>query len=59
MTRVALVPSVVMETHDDIYEPPTIRPLGSLEDLTQASTEGDQLDADFPDGTPRGDLTFS
>jgi hypothetical protein len=47
-----------MET-SDTYEPPAIRPLGSLEELTQASTDGDQLDADFPDGTPRGDLTFS
>lgn len=47
-----------METNDT-YEPPAIRPLGNLEDLTQANVDGNYLDADFPTNTPRGDLTFS
>jgi hypothetical protein len=27
--------------------------------MTMLGQDGDFLDADFPDGTPRGDLTFS
>ncbi|MGH8893531.1 MAG: lasso RiPP family leader peptide-containing protein [Actinomycetes bacterium] len=41
------------------YEAPELRVVGSVRALTLAATDGDQLDADFPDNTPRGDLTFS
>lgn len=41
------------------YEHPSITVLGRVEDLTQANVTGDFLDDDFPQNTPRGDLTFS
>ena len=41
------------------YEQPSIADYGDLVELTAQSTDGDFLDADFPSGTPRGDLTFS
>jgi hypothetical protein len=41
------------------YEQPTIADYGDLVELTAQQTDGDFLDADFPAGTPRGDLTFS
>lgn len=41
------------------YEAPTIADYGDLVELTAQQTGGDFTDADFPAGTPRGDLTFS
>lgn len=41
------------------YERPTMEVLGTFESLTQGGMTGNRLDAQFPDGTPRGDLTFS
>jgi len=41
------------------YAAPALERLGSLEEVTLGSKHGGKLDAAFPDGTPRGDLTFS
>lgn len=41
------------------YVAPQLVVLGSIEDLTLEASEGPNLDADFPAGTPFGDLTFS
>ena len=41
------------------YGAPRLSVHGSLEALTKGSTDGSQLDAAFPDNTPRGELTFS
>jgi hypothetical protein len=41
------------------YETPSIADYGDLVELTAAGQVGDFLDADFPDGTPRSELTFS
>jgi hypothetical protein len=41
------------------YVAPTFRAHGTLEALTQGNKTGNNLDADFPSGTPFGDLTFS
>jgi hypothetical protein len=41
------------------YEAPRVTTIGSVADLTQAQGAGERLDADFPAGTPKPDLTFS
>ena len=41
------------------YEAPRVVDYGTLTDVTAANTTGEFLDADFPAGTPKGDLTFS
>lgn len=41
------------------YEQPRVQHIGTVHELTLGSQDGDALDADFPDGTPRGDLGFS
>ncbi len=41
------------------YEAPQLIELGAFEELTQGSSTGGFLDADFPAGTPVPDLTFS
>lgn len=41
------------------YQTPRLVELGSVAELTQGERRGDVLDADFPAGTPVGDLTFS
>ena len=41
------------------YESPSIKVIGTVEDLTQGNLDGDSLDADFPEGTPKRDLRFS
>ena len=41
------------------YEMPKLEQLGSFEAMTQAATDGNNLDATFPITTPRGELTFS
>ena len=41
------------------YNKPELTVHGNVEVLTQGGQTGDQLDADFVAGTPRGRLTFS
>lgn len=41
------------------YEPPLLSELGKFETLTQGLSDGLKLDAAFPAGTPKSDLTFS
>jgi hypothetical protein len=41
------------------YEKPKIADYGDLKDLTAGTQIGNFLDATFPTGTPRGQLTFS
>ncbi len=41
------------------YTEPRIADYGNLEELTAQNVDGDFLDQDFPEGTPRGELTFS
>lgn len=41
------------------YSAPTVEDMGSFETLTQGTSTGNDLDRQFPVGTPRGDLTFS
>ncbi len=41
------------------YEKPAIADYGDLVELTAHQHDGDFLDAAFPSGTPKGDLTFS
>lgn len=41
------------------YQAPTLVVLGTVGELTLASSDGNFTDAAFPRGTPRGDLTFS
>lgn len=42
-----------------VYETPMLRSHGSIESITHGTSNGNALDAAFPAGTPRGDLTFS
>lgn len=44
---------------DLTYEKPAIEELGSVTEITLGATTGAALDADFPRGTPFGNLTFS
>lgn len=41
------------------YEKPSVVDYGDVAELTAAQADGAALDADFPAGTPEGDLTFS
>ncbi len=41
------------------YEMPEVTDLGSLVDLTAMMSDGERTDAAFPQGTPKGDITFS
>ncbi|MDB6454803.1 lasso RiPP family leader peptide-containing protein [Falsirhodobacter sp. 20TX0035] len=41
------------------YSAPALRVHGTLEALTQGSSNGSMLDQAFPVGTPKGELTFS
>lgn len=41
------------------YDAPILSPLGTFEALTQGASDGLKLDASFPAGTPKVDLTFS
>lgn len=41
------------------YGKPTVSDYGDMQDLTASQVEGSVTDADFPAGTPEGDLTFS
>ena len=42
-----------------IYTAPKLVRHGSVEAVTKGTQLGNNLDAVFPAGTPRGDLTFS
>lgn len=42
-----------------VYEAPKVQEIGSVHELTLGSADGYALDADFPAGTPKSDLTFS
>jgi hypothetical protein len=49
-----------MERMPDMdYIKPEIVDYGDMGDLTAGTNGGNYLDAAFPSGTPRGDLTFS
>lgn len=48
-----------MSTHTSSYETPEITALGTFEQITQGASDGAKLDASFPVGTPKSDLTFS
>lgn len=41
------------------YRAPSLTKYGDVERITAGNSDGAFLDRDFPDGTPRGDLTFS
>lgn len=41
------------------YEAPRVTVMGTAAELTKGLSKGSHLDADFPTGTPKGDLTFS
>lgn len=41
------------------YQRPELSVLGRFEELTQGASDGLKLDASFPAGTPKVDLTFS
>lgn len=41
------------------YRKPTLISHGDVKSLTKGFQNGDFTDADFADGTPRGDLTFT
>lgn len=45
------------QTHE--YETPRIEDHGDLAELTAGRHDGASLDASFPTGTPKGDLTFT
>jgi hypothetical protein len=47
------------EAEEAMYEAPSITELGTVADLTAANGLQNHIDADFPEGTPFGDLTFS
>lgn len=44
--------------HED-YEKPTVVEYGDLRELTAALADGNFTDADFPQNTPKDELTFS
>lgn len=48
-----------MQATSNVYEAPVLRVHGSLEELTMGTQNGNDLDAAFPNNTPRGELTFS
>lgn len=41
-----------MDTQERNYEKPSLTEYGKVKDLTAASSEGGQLDDDYPDDTP-------
>ena len=41
------------------YEAPQVTDYGNLAELTAGQTSGNVLDATFPAGTPKEELTFS
>jgi hypothetical protein len=41
------------------YTEPTVVDHGDLTEITAMMQDGDYTDRDFPQNTPRGDLTFS
>lgn len=50
----------MVETYQKMdYVAPVLTVVGTFETITQGSSDGEDLDAAFPVGTPRGELTFS
>ncbi len=41
------------------FSAPVLTKYGKFEELTQGGSDGQRLDANFPNTTPRGELTFS
>ena len=41
------------------YVAPEVAVLGTFEEITAGASDGGKLDAAFPAGTPKNDLTFS
>jgi hypothetical protein len=41
------------------FEKPVVHDFGSLVELTVMMDDGERTDAAFPQGTPKGDITFS
>lgn len=41
------------------YTEPTVVDYGELTEITAMMSDGDYTDRDFPQNTPRGELTFS
>ena len=48
-----------MSNQKKSYNKPELKVHGNVEALTQAGQNGPALDANFPNNTPRGQLTFS
>jgi hypothetical protein len=48
-----------MRTQRFAYEAPRAIVMGSASGLVRGNADGNFLDQDFPDGTPKPDLTFS
>jgi hypothetical protein len=48
-----------MKNIKKMYNAPSLVVHGNLETLTQGSADGNSLDAAFPTGTPKAQLTFS
>ena len=48
-----------MRTHGLAYEAPRAVVMGTASGLVRGNTDGNFLDQDFPEGTPKPDLTFS
>ena len=44
---------------EETYTAPRVVDYGDLVELTAQQQTGNNLDANFPTGTPRGELTFS
>ena len=42
-----------------VFEKPMIHDFGSLVEITEMMSDGERTDATFPQGTPKGDITFS
>ncbi|MBW4612037.1 MAG: hypothetical protein KME21_01900 [Desmonostoc vinosum HA7617-LM4] len=48
-----------MNSNKKPYAQPKLNVYGEVEVLTKGHSDGENLDKDFPTGTPRGELTFS
>ena len=41
------------------YHQPSLTKYGDVEEITAGNSTGSYLDRDFPEGTPKDDITFS
>lgn len=48
-----------MDQSEEDYRAPSLTEYGDVERITTGHADGSFTDRDFPDDTPRGDLTFS